>query len=74
MLLPRGGFNLWCRLPEGMDSTPVAQAAVAEGVVFAPGNVFSVTQGAAGFMRFNVAHMIEPRVYTVLEAAMKRAG
>ena len=74
VLLPRGGFNLWCRLPEGMDSTPVAQAAVAEGVVFAPGNVFSVSQGAAGFMRFNVAHMIEPRVYTVLEAAMKRAG
>ncbi len=74
VLLPRGGFNLWCRLPDGMDSTPVAQAAVAEGVVFAPGNVFSVSQGAAGFMRFNVAHMIEPRVYTVLEAAMKRAG
>jgi DNA-binding transcriptional MocR family regulator len=74
VLLPRGGFNLWCRLPEGMDSTPVAQAAVVEGVVFAPGNVFSVSQGAAGFMRFNVAHMVEPRVYTVLEAAMKRAG
>ena len=74
VLLPRGGFNLWCRLPEGMDSTPVAQAALAEGVVFAPGNVFSISQGAAGFMRFNVAHMIEPRVYTVLEAAMKRAG
>ena len=74
VLLPRGGFNLWCRLPEGMDSTPVAQAAVAEGVVFAPGNVFSVSQGAAGFMRFNVAHMIEPRVYSVLEAAMKRAS
>ena len=74
VLLPRGGFNLWCRLPEGMDSTPVAQAAVAEGVVLAPGNVFSVSQGAAGFMRFNVAHMIEPRVYTVLEVAMKRAG
>ena len=74
VLLPRGGFNLWCRLPEGMDSTPVAQAAVTEGVVFAPGNVFSVSQGAAGFMRFNVAHMIEPRVYSVLEAAMKRAG
>jgi DNA-binding transcriptional MocR family regulator len=73
VLLPRGGFNLWCRLPEGMDSTPVAQAAVVEGVVFAPGNVFSVSQGAAGFMRFNVAHMIEPRVYSVLEAAMKRA-
>ncbi|OJU84812.1 MAG: GntR family transcriptional regulator, partial [Shinella sp. 65-6] len=70
-LLPRGGFNLWCRLPEGLDSALVAQAAVAEGVVLAPGNVFSLSQGAAGFMRFNVAHMQEPRVYEVLARAMK---
>ena len=74
VLLPRGGFNLWCRLPEGLDSAPVAQAALSDGVVLAPGNVFSVSQSAAGFMRFNVAHMIEPRVYTVLEKAMRRAG
>ncbi|WP_337181141.1 PLP-dependent aminotransferase family protein [Shinella sp.] len=70
-LLPRGGFNLWCRLPEGLDSALVAQAAVSEGVVLAPGNVFSLSQGAAGFMRFNVAHMLEPRVYDVLARAMK---
>lgn len=70
-LLPRGGFNLWCRLPEGLDSALVAQAAVAEGVVLAPGNVFSLSQGASGFMRFNVAHMQEPRVYEVLARAMK---
>lgn len=73
-LLPRGGFNLWCRLPDGLDAAQVAQAAVADGVLFAPGNVFSVSQGAAGFMRFNVAHMIEPRVYEVLATAMKRAS
>ena len=72
-LLPRGGFNLWCRLPEGLDSGEVAQAAVAEGVVLAPGNVFSVSQTAAGFMRFNVAHMADPRVYRVLENALKKA-
>jgi DNA-binding transcriptional MocR family regulator len=74
VILPRGGFNLWCRLPAGLDSAQVAQAAVAGGVVLAPGNVFSVSQGAAGFMRFNVAHMLEPRVYEVLAAAMKTAS
>ena len=74
VLSPRGGFSLWCRLPDGLDSTPVAQAAVAEGVVLAPGNVFSISQGAANLMRFNVAHMIEPRVYAVLERAMRQAG
>ncbi|GMB79454.1 PLP-dependent aminotransferase family protein [Shinella zoogloeoides] len=73
-LLPRGGFNLWCRLPEGLDSAFVAQAAVADGVVFAPGNVFSISQSAAGFMRFNVAHMQDPRVYEVLARAMKHAA
>jgi DNA-binding transcriptional MocR family regulator len=71
-LSPRGGFYLWCRLPEGVDSGEVAQAAVVEGVVLAPGNVFSVSQNAAGFMRFNVAHMLEPRVYEILAAALKR--
>ena len=73
-LQPRGGFNLWCRLPDGLDSAVVAQAAVAEGVVLAPGNVFSVSQSATGFMRFNVAHMLEPRVYEVLADALKSAS
>jgi len=73
-LTPRGGFYLWCRLPEGLDSGDVAQAAVAEGIVLAPGNVFSVSQTAARFMRFNVAHMLEPRVYQVLGEALKRAA
>lgn len=72
-LMPRGGFNLWCRLPEGLDSGEVARAAVAEGLVLAPGNVFSIAQTAAGFMRFNVAHMADPRVYQVLAEALKRA-
>lgn len=73
-LTPRGGFYLWCRLSEGLDSGDLAQAAVAEGVVLAPGNVFSVSQTAAGFMRFNVAHMLEPRVYQVLGEVLKRAA
>lgn len=73
-LQPRGGFNLWCRLPEGLDSSEIAQAAVAEGVVLAPGNVFSVSQSAAGFMRFNVAHMLEPRIYQVLANTLKRTA
>jgi len=72
-LEPRGGFYLWCELPEGLDSAQVAQAALAEGVVLAPGNVFSVSQSAGRFMRFNVAHMLEPRVYQVLGKALIRA-
>lgn len=70
-LSPRGGFYLWCRLPQGLDSARLAQAAMAENVVLAPGNVFSPSQSAGNFMRFNVAHMADPRVYAVLKTAME---
>jgi DNA-binding transcriptional MocR family regulator len=53
--LPRGGFYLWCRLPDGRDAAEVAKAALRERVVLAPGNAFSVTQSATDLMRFNVA-------------------
>lgn len=73
-LMPRGGIYLWCQLPEGLDSGDVAQAALAKGVVLAPGNVFSISQTAGSFMRFNVAHMIEPRIYTILADAIRRSA
>ena len=64
--MPRGGFYLWCRLPDGLDAADVARAALRENVVLAPGNVFSVSQSAPDFMRFNVAQMVDPRVFAVL--------
>ena len=69
-LLPRGGFYLWCRLPEGRDAARLAHAALRESLVLAPGNVFSPAQSAAGFMRFNVAQMAEPQVFAVLARAL----
>ena len=71
-LVPRGGFYLWCRMPDGCDSAVVARAALARNVVLAPGNVFSASQSAAGFMRFNVAQSGDPRVMTVLRESMGR--
>ncbi len=69
-LLPRGGFYLWCRLPDGQDSAALARLAVAEDVVLAPGNVFSVAQTASAFLRFNVAQSDDPRIVAVLGQAM----
>ncbi|MBN9278966.1 MAG: PLP-dependent aminotransferase family protein [Hyphomicrobium sp.] len=71
-LMPRGGFYLWCRLPEGRDSADVARSALAENVVLAPGNVFSASQSAGDFMRFNVAHCDDRRVMPVLQRALAR--
>jgi DNA-binding transcriptional MocR family regulator len=68
--LPRGGFTLWCRLPDGRDAAEVAKGALREQVVLAPGNVFSMTQSAADFMRFNVAQM-NAETLRVLERALR---
>ncbi len=70
-LMPRGGFNLWCRLPAELDAARVAQSAREQGIVLAPGNVFSVSHGAADFMRFNVAHTLDPRIYQVLADVLR---
>ncbi len=69
-IMPRGGFYLWCRLPDGRDAADVARAALRENVVLAPGNVFSVSRSASGFMRFNVAQMGAPPVFAALDRAM----
>ncbi|NOD78848.1 PLP-dependent aminotransferase family protein [Ruegeria sp. HKCCD4332] len=54
---PKGGFYLWCELPDGRDSALLAREALKQGVVLAPGNVFSPTRSKNSFMRFNVSQM-----------------
>lgn len=68
--MPRGGFYLWTRLPEGLDSADVARHCMDLGVVLAPGNVFSVSQSAASFLRFNVAQSDSDRVEGALRASI----
>ena len=69
-LMPRGGFYLWCSLPDGRNAADLARAALRDNVVLAPGDVFSVSHTASEFLRFNVAQMGEPRIYDVLARAM----
>lgn len=69
---PRGGMFLWCRLPDGLDAADVARRALAEDVVLAPGNAFSVSRTADRFLRFNVAQSNDERIFRVLSAAMRR--
>jgi DNA-binding transcriptional MocR family regulator len=70
---PRGGIFLWARLPDGLDAGDVSRYALENGVVLAPGNVFSLGQNAAEFLRFNVAQSQSPRVFSALASAMKVA-
>ncbi|MCY0389845.1 PLP-dependent aminotransferase family protein [Robbsia sp. Bb-Pol-6] len=70
---PRGGMFVWAALPDGLDATAVAGCALAEDVVLAPGNAFSVAQTARSFLRFNVSQSADDRVIRVLDAAMRSA-
>ena len=67
---PRGGYFLWMRLPDGRDAAGVARKALARGMVLAPGVVFSPSGGWNDFLRFNVAHCVDPRVMAGLRAVM----
>ncbi len=72
-LEPRGGFGLWCELEEGLQGAALARAALREGLVLAPGDVFSVSATASNFMRFNVAQMATPPVFEALGRAVRSA-
>jgi len=63
---PRGGMFLWCALPEGVDAAVIARQLLAEDIVLAPGNVYSLQQSANRFMRFNVAQCGDPRLFSAL--------
>jgi DNA-binding transcriptional MocR family regulator len=73
-IIPRDGFYLWCHLPDGHDSTVITQRCMEENVVLAPGNVFSVSQSATSFIRFNVAQLNDERIFSVLKSAMEPHG
>ncbi|WP_415422526.1 PLP-dependent aminotransferase family protein [Acetobacter okinawensis] len=66
-IVPKGGFYLWCRLPDGQDSTKIALDSLHDKIIHAPGNVFSVSQSASAFMRFNVTQCENQRIFHSLE-------
>lgn len=71
---PSGGMFVWARLPDGLDAAQVARFGLRNGVAFAPGPVFSASDEARGFMRFNAAASLSPRGFEVLDQAMRAAS
>lgn len=66
-VVPKGGFYLWGRLPDGQDSTQIALRSLDDKIIHAPGNVFSVSQSASSFMRFNVTQCMDEKIFHSLE-------
>ncbi|MHC1781639.1 MAG: PLP-dependent aminotransferase family protein [Anaerolineaceae bacterium] len=54
---PLGGFVLWVQLPEEVDSLVLYEKALHEGIVIAPGYMFSTTDKYRNFIRLNAAYM-----------------
>ncbi|HEY4351270.1 MAG TPA: PLP-dependent aminotransferase family protein [Paraburkholderia sp.] len=64
---PDAGMFVWVQLPAGVDSSDIARRALEHELVLAPGNIFSVSQSAGRYMRFNVSQCNDKRVFDVLE-------
>jgi 2-aminoadipate transaminase len=53
--VPGGGMCFWVGLPPGLRSTDLYEAALEQGVAFAPGQVFFPEQSVQGYMRLAFA-------------------
>ncbi|TCR91816.1 PLP-dependent aminotransferase family protein [Rhizobium sp. BK376] len=71
-LKPQAGIFLWCSLPDGCDAADVARSALADNIVLAPGNAFSLSLTANSFMRFNVAQSGDARIFRALEKVLRQ--
>jgi DNA-binding transcriptional MocR family regulator len=67
---PQGGFVVWVGMPEQVDALALHQAAIAEGIAFMPGQLFSASGKYGNYMRLNCGNVWSPR----LEAAIVRLG
>ncbi|MBI3471109.1 MAG: PLP-dependent aminotransferase family protein [Candidatus Solibacter usitatus] len=52
---PRGGMNIWVRLPEPLDAAGLLGRSQREGVTYLPGAYFAVSRPEAGALRLSFA-------------------
>lgn len=64
---PSAGMFLWARFPHVEDSMALAERALREGYMLAPGSIFRPHLERSPWMRFNIAVCDDPRVQHWLE-------
>jgi DNA-binding transcriptional MocR family regulator len=67
---PQGGFVLWVEMPRQVDALELHRAAVAEGIAFVPGQLFSAAGRYRNCLRLNCGNPWDPR----FDAALRRLG
>ena len=60
--VPRGGFYIWCCLPEGVEQSALLANAAARGVVFLPGRACYPTEPTENCLRLNFTHASEEEI------------
>ncbi|ABB08075.1 PLP-dependent aminotransferase family protein [Burkholderia lata] len=59
---PAGGFVLWLELPKRFDSRALFDAALEQGVCFAPGDIFSASRRFRHCLRLSAGHVWNERI------------
>jgi 2-aminoadipate transaminase len=67
---PRGGMNLWVRLPEPLDAAELLPRAERENVTYLPGKYFEITHHDPGSLRLSFAGLPPDRI----QAGVERLG
>ncbi len=59
---PRGGMNLWVRLPEPLDAAELLSRAQREGVAYLPGRYFEISHHHPGALRLSFAGLAPEKI------------
>jgi len=65
--MPRGGFYIWCCLPDGVEHSALLANAAARGVVFLPGRACYPTEPTENCLRLNFSHASEDEIEKGIE-------
>jgi DNA-binding transcriptional MocR family regulator len=65
--MPKGGFYIWCCLPEGVEQSALLANAAARGVVFLPGRACYPTEPTENCLRLNFSHASEDEIEMGIE-------
>jgi DNA-binding transcriptional MocR family regulator len=65
---PAAGMFLWAHAGEHRDAEALAAAAEPQGIILAPGSLFSPSQARSPWMRFHAAYAGSPRLAKFFEA------
>ena len=67
---PKGGFVLWVELPDRFDANLLHRDAIAAGIAFTPGDLFSASGLYRHYLRISCGYPWNPR----MEAGIRRLG